>query len=417
VATSGYQAKWALLRSPLEWREVARCLLVAGVSVVFLSVYGALGMWLGRNPEAAPYYDWDFFPTFQRMVGVFILAWLVLLGTGGLMLRRRKASSRALVHATIQLYSAGNAVGAVCAGTVTSPHALVLMSGAMVGFFLFDRRAVLLGLLTATLVLVAGTVAAALGAMSYAPLLAGPPYVDGRISTWWWGLNGLVALSVGGVALAMFVHLMARLRDREEKLLAASRTDLLTGLANRRHFMEAFERELRRSRRHGRSLGCILFDMDHFKRINDTYGHLAGDRVLQAAARILGDHLRAGDLLARWGGEEFVALLPDTDHAGSLAMAERCRLALASTPIDVGDETLHVTASLGLACFPQHDVLRCDDLLRLADGALYEAKAQGRNRTVSAGGEEVPVGRADPAKAPSVAAEFPPRAAEGKATG
>jgi two-component system cell cycle response regulator len=164
-------------------------------------------------------------------------------------------------------------------------------------------------------------------------------------------------------------------------------TDALTGLLNRRAFIEAVEREQARSDRHSFPLSLLLLDVDHFKRINDGFGHSAGDLVLQAVARVLIAVARRSDIVGRWGGEEFVLALPQTGEAGARGAAERLRRAIASTPIKVtvGPEaqTLEITASIGVAS--SEAPWSMEALISVADEAMYAAKGRGRNRVESAG--------------------------------
>jgi two-component system, cell cycle response regulator len=160
--------------------------------------------------------------------------------------------------------------------------------------------------------------------------------------------------------------------DSNRRLAAEAMTDDLTGLANRRHGQHQLERHVALSVRNGQDLGLIRVDIDHFKDINDTRGHQAGDRVLADVARRLAGAVRGGDELARWGGDEFVVLLPDTDRAGIVRAAERLRAAVASAPV----AGIPVTISAGWAHWAGDTA---DDLLVRADRALYAAKAAGRD--------------------------------------
>ncbi|MFL5954517.1 MAG: diguanylate cyclase [Gaiellaceae bacterium] len=156
-------------------------------------------------------------------------------------------------------------------------------------------------------------------------------------------------------------------------------TDELTGLANRRRFLSQLETEIARSRRSGSPLGIIVADLDDFKRINDTYGHEAGDEALCSFAEILTTIARDVDLPVRLGGEEFAVLLPDTDLAGAAQLAERLRSALESAAI--GPEETRLTASFGVSSFPA--AAAAEDLLTEADRRLYDAKHAGKNRVVA----------------------------------
>lgn len=158
-------------------------------------------------------------------------------------------------------------------------------------------------------------------------------------------------------------------------------TDELTGVCNRRRFLDTAEHELRAARRYGRALSLIMLDLDHFKRINDRYGHQCGDTVLKAAAKAAGAGLRETDCLARYGGEEFAVLLPESGQAEVEMVAERMRDALARLTVEWGGEALCLTASFGATSLIAAD-RDVDQLLERADRALYEAKGAGRNRVV-----------------------------------
>ncbi|MEQ8604781.1 MAG: sensor domain-containing diguanylate cyclase [Marivibrio sp.] len=169
--------------------------------------------------------------------------------------------------------------------------------------------------------------------------------------------------------------------DRLRSLYDLANTDVLTGAYNRRFFLEAAEREQRRAARHAQDVGLLMIDVDRFKQINDRYGHAVGDGVLQAVADAALSVLRAHDVFARWGGEEFVALLPQTDASGALAGAERIRRKIEASAVAGPDGApIPVTVSVGASVRigPEETL---SDMLRRADAALYQAKADGRNRS------------------------------------
>ncbi len=183
----------------------------------------------------------------------------------------------------------------------------------------------------------------------------------------------------------------AQLRRAESELRALAATDSLTGIPNRRSFVGAAEAELKRSRRSGKSPALILGDLDHFKRINDTLGHPAGDMVLTAVALLLASLKRTIDTVGRMGGEEFAILLPESDIEAALAAAERLRQAVESAPLRWEGRPVRVTMSFGCAVLPElgHDTTgsntntQFDELFKLADEALYLAKNEGRNRSMA----------------------------------
>jgi two-component system cell cycle response regulator len=165
-------------------------------------------------------------------------------------------------------------------------------------------------------------------------------------------------------------------------------TDALTGLLNRRAFTEAMERELARCLRHQLPLSLLLLDVDHFKRTNDTFGHTAGDRVLKEVAAQLLRSTRKSDLVARWGGEEFVVALPQTAAPGAALAAERIRASIEACVISFLGQRVPVTASLGVASLAASSL---DELIARADAAMYDAKRQGRNRVVLAAEPGLPI--------------------------
>ncbi len=171
----------------------------------------------------------------------------------------------------------------------------------------------------------------------------------------------------------------ARLFEQTERLAT---TDGLTGLLNHRTFQGRLDEHLAQAQRYGKRLSLILCDIDHFKAVNDTYGHPVGDVVLKGVARTLAREARATDLVARYGGEEFAVVMPETDAAGALAIAERIRERVAALSFDTGQGPLAVTLSLGVATFPD-DGAKKAALVERADACLYEAKRGGRNRSVS----------------------------------
>jgi len=158
-------------------------------------------------------------------------------------------------------------------------------------------------------------------------------------------------------------------------------TDTLTGLFVRRYFTELALEELQRSSRHRLSCACLLVDLDHFKQQNDTYGHLTGDVVLREVAQLLHRNLREVDLIARFGGEEFILLLIETNVDHAMAVAQRLRQLVELHPIRAYDETLRQTVSMGVAMFPD-DGQEFQQLIDRADSALYAAKRAGRNRVL-----------------------------------
>lgn len=172
------------------------------------------------------------------------------------------------------------------------------------------------------------------------------------------------------------------LKLANQKLEQLVRTDPLTGAANRRHFVEQVEIEIQRAHREHAPLSLLMMDLDHFKRINDTYGHAAGDEVLVNFARIVGKSLRATDLFARLGGEEFAMLLPNTRLEGAIEVALRIIEAVRVQAIQFSEAQIRYQVSIGAASLAQEDITY-EPLLKRADAALYRAKEDGRDRVAA----------------------------------
>jgi diguanylate cyclase (GGDEF)-like protein/putative nucleotidyltransferase with HDIG domain len=192
-------------------------------------------------------------------------------------------------------------------------------------------------------------------------------------AVWWLVTMGTMAASGGLILL-----IKSRIGELVARLEETTRSDPLTGVLNRRGFGEALELELERARRNRLPLCLLLGDLDHFKTVNDVGGHAAGDAALRRVAAILAEGKRRVDTLARFGGEEFVLLLPDTDEEGGLTIAERLRLSIRET---FAESEVPLRISFGIAVFPHHAETG-SSLMRTADEALYRAKHEGRDRSV-----------------------------------
>ena len=171
-------------------------------------------------------------------------------------------------------------------------------------------------------------------------------------------------------------RLQDELRLRNQELDRLSRIDGLTGLHNRRHLDEQLTETTKCAIRYHQPMAILMLDIDHFKRVNDVEGHPAGDLVLQEFSSRLKATVRAGTVVGRWGGEEFLVIAPRTNLAEALLLGERIRAAIAGPPIDLGDRTISITVSIGCAV----GVKSAAELVALADAALYKSKAEGRNR-------------------------------------
>ncbi|GLX81544.1 GGDEF domain-containing protein [Thalassotalea eurytherma] len=174
-------------------------------------------------------------------------------------------------------------------------------------------------------------------------------------------------------------HYQTMLRKTLDDLAMANRIDGLTQVYNRKHWEECLAQEFARARRYDADLALIMFDLDHFKRINDNYGHQCGDMVLIETAKVIEELIRISDTFGRYGGEEFAVILPETGIAGALDVAEKIRQRIEDIALLFNEEPINVTTSIGVATIGDDD-FRYEDLIAHADQALYEAKALGRNQ-------------------------------------
>jgi two-component system, cell cycle response regulator len=177
------------------------------------------------------------------------------------------------------------------------------------------------------------------------------------------------------------VNSALRTKHMQDLLIKHAHIDPLTEMPNRRALMDRMGQEWTRVQRHGGSLSFIMADVDHFKRVNDTYGHSVGDQVLQEVARAIISQCREVDLPARYGGEEFAVIVPDETAEGAMVLAERCRQTITEAQVTVGGQEVRVTASFGVATTV--NMPSVDALVEAADDALYQAKQAGRNRAIA----------------------------------
>jgi two-component system, cell cycle response regulator len=200
-------------------------------------------------------------------------------------------------------------------------------------------------------------------------------------------------IQVGSTTILKFTYHDQLDESFQRQMYESALRDGLTKAFNKKYFLDRLESEFRFAKRHGTPLSLVMLDIDHFKKINDTYGHIAGDHVLAALARRIQETIRTEDVFARYGGEEFAVILRAIDSLHAMAMAERLRTVVTLLEIRVGQAQLALTISLGVAGFPDCNVPDPMTLIGVADAALYAAKRAGRNRAQAAVYDPPPVGR------------------------
>lgn len=310
-----------------------------------------------------------------------LMAWLAGMGVLGWQRRHDASPQPWLVQLTVVPGTLGLLWLVMGHGFKDNPSPMLLLYVVVVSRALFVPRALRWAWGLSVASIVAAEALAQWEVWPDAPLLVHPMFTGQALATWWavWVrvvfLTGVLPLS--GVLFVLAIALGRRRRELE----ALARTDALTGLSNRREFMAQLERESRRHVRSGQALSLVLFDVDHFKRINDSWGHPVGDQVLARMGALLRQHTREQvDTAARYGGEEFVLLLPDTDLAGAQRVAEKISQRLRTEPFEAQGQRFSVTQSVGVA-----EVVQGDGgwALRVADRNLYQAKQAGRDRMVA----------------------------------
>jgi diguanylate cyclase (GGDEF)-like protein len=360
------------LGNPLSWRMSDRCYAIALLLTGTTFLIGA----------AQAFGGWPFLPPESKaadLVGFNVLAFVswAALAVVSRVARSRDGDGLWLALATVILYALTLAAFTLFTGPFGAPGWIGFLGGAVIGYVVFPRWVSLLGTAIYVVLVIIGAVLLSDGKFDGTMLepasrvvrLDRDDIVRGAIAT----------LMMSALTFTIIMWIIERWRDREARFERLATTDPLTGVANRRLLFDTSKRELARSRRYGTPTSLIIIDLDHFKSINDRFGHLVGDRALSHAAGVLGDAIRDADMISRYGGEEFGILLPMTDLDGAYEVAERCRTRLADAPFQVNGEAVEITASLGVATTVRDGDV--DDLLRRADDALLRAKSLGRNRT------------------------------------
>jgi len=374
------------LGNPLEWSDVQKTILVFLPPLPFTLFYIWRVRGLLADPTLEPYISrpalgvtQHFLYAISGALGVMLLTWLVL--------RRREGNHDLFVRVVIHSWFIAIALGSYAVGPFSTPVLLGFMAGGMVVFLLFDARRAWQGAFVGLMVILGTSLLERAGVLTYGPVFSHVVFGGERPPDVWIYLNlaftiVLTAALMGGIGLAMS---LARARQAELNELLA--TDQLTGLANRRKLDRTLEQEITRARRFEVPLSVVMIDLDHFKRVNDTHGHPAGDAVLSAVGRTVLGELREVDLAGRYGGEELLLVLPGTNLEGAQSAAERVRTAIADLVVTHDRTSLRVTASAGCATLEPHKPRTASELVQAADAALYAAKEAGRDCVVLESGD------------------------------
>ncbi len=379
-----HQALIASLQSKLEWSRVDKGLLALLLLVPSFIMYVCWDLYVLSRPDRAHLVNLDmlsYFNQFQIVIAV-IAGFILLLG---LILHRRNPNHPAYQYIALQFLAIALVGMSYSIGTMSFVGGLVLLAAPIWGLILLDPKAVWWATGTSLIMSLGLSYATAFGLLPYSPLVIPP--TDHTSNLFW--MNSIIFFSAPFfiILLGMSAQMLAWWRDREDKIRQLSLTDALTRIHNRLSILDFLDHEVARAKRLGTALSVVILDLDHFKRVNDEWGHPTGDIVLQETAQLLKHNIRAMDSVGRYGGEEFIIVLPGADQTEAFNVLERCRTQLAQLNIVTDDDQIiHVTASFGLVSLAnrlQNQRVEPHTLIKFADQALYTAKHAGRNRIES----------------------------------
>jgi len=367
-------------RRILDRHVASRCMVFAALTLPTCLILWGLQAYALAHPEVGALYRPGALRTAQQMLTALIL-WLVGVSLFAWHLHRSGRDARWLTRWTVMPTFAVLLLVSIGHGLKDTPMGIVLIEELVVARALFSLRTLRPTIIMGVLMILAGDWMVVTERMVYAPLLTTPMFI-GLDLGWWWSLWLRVVFTASVLpfsAILFFAfHALGRQRRELESLI---RTDVLTGLANRREFMNQLEIESHRHARSGQTFCLVACDIDHFKKVNDSWGHPAGDAVLAQLGRIMQSTTREQiDTAARIGGEEFMLILPNTDMGGALRVAQKISDSLRAHVFQSEGASFGVTQSIGITEVHGGDG---EHALRVADQNLYAAKRAGRDQIVA----------------------------------
>ena len=365
----------------LDWSDRDKCLLLSVLLWGYMSFVFLWHLFTIHLTEFADRFVSTEGAEVMTQVMLFNQAgWLVLV-VWGMLLRRTQRHSVLYPPFFMSFFSVAFLLLGWTFGLYSPMTGMVLVGAPLVGFILFGFQRVAWNFAFTVLVVLLLAWLSVQGYSVHAIYFIKYPISQELLSYYWIGSTVAFMTPFITVVIVLVALLLGRWVRREAQVRDQALHDPLTGLANRRELFSRFGFELARARRNGQPLSVCLLDLDHFKRINDTHGHAVGDEVLVRVAEVLRGCLRETDTVGRIGGEEFVLLLPETDHAGAARVIERCRTTIERSPVSLTcGELLSFSASFGVALWQADDEADEHALIARADEMLYRAKTAGRNR-------------------------------------
>lgn len=379
IKKAGMRRRFAAI---LEWQAVDKSLFLLLLLLPLYVQYLSWSLYVLARPDRESLIN---VAVVHQMIQIeFVLicigAALILLG---LYLRKHWPENIAFQYVTLQFYALSLVLMSYSIGTVSFCAGIVLLGAPVFGFIFMDRGAVWAGAVSALVTLALLSYATVWGWLPYAPVMVAPTSLASNL---FW-MNSLFFFAAPFLLTLPFLadQMLLWWREREQRIQQLSRTDALTGLHNRRRILELLDELSQVCGRQQVPLTVSILDLDHFKQVNDNWGHPVGDAVLKQAAQCLKAHVRAGDQVGRYGGEEFMVLLPGATAEDAQAVLNRCRQALTELSIDNGaGGQISTSASFGAAIHTANSAVDLHHSVLAADQALYQAKTRGRNCVVMA---------------------------------
>ena len=373
------------ITNPMDWRAIDRLILLA--ALVLLAPVGFGAALLVTDIVAPEHINQNYVPGLLWLYGlhILLLTSMILVAAS----KRKKSDDWPLFENTIiASYIITVLVSSYLTGSHFSEGLLLIFLGVNITGTLASVNKIRKSYWIVVPILLVMGITDHIYSLPHAPLLIQPMTTpDGRPLVGWLIVRDII-VAILGFLVYLCILAMKRWTERESLYLEMSTTDGLTRLSNRNFFINRGQEEIARTKEQtlptSPSLSCIMIDLDHFKQINDTWGHHAGDQVLIAASKVMMKNARKTDEVGRYGGEEFAMLLPGTSARRATQIAERIRRKISDMNVIVDGNSIEVTASFGVACFPSTDINNMEDLLKAADKALYKAKETGRNKVVTA---------------------------------
>lgn len=381
TSTIPFSASLLPTGSPFGWNARDRSLYVQFLTTLLMVIvalsFGVLDGWpflLDRPDDTAA------LRTTAMLAAGALVFWLGFYVWTWRWYVRRGADFSWLLFATIFAHILTSTAVCYAIGPYTAASGLIMVAALLLGMVLLERRSLWIAVIGWFLSMFAIHLASKVGVLPFLSLFEASLEQPDLTSV---AAERAVAAALICIPLAVVMdHLIGVWRQDERSFYEAAQFDSLTGAYTRGFAMAVMQRALLKARGDAKPFGVLMLDLDHFKRINDAHGHARGDLVLKQTTRAMQSTLRAGDIVGRFGGEEFVVLLPGADLKQAMGAAERCRAAVAKMEIPDAPY-LSITASVGVAAFPDHGE-DLDELLKASDSAMYAAKSNGRNRIETA---------------------------------